>query len=314
MSRSHYSRLSLDQITSICQDFGIDHIQANKILSGGSENTNYLITADCGKYVLTICEQKTEQQAKELTALLEHLETHNFKTSKIVKNKNGEAIQMWQGKPIMVKEFIDGKVVDDLTPTLLHLIGKEMAQLHKTPAPSYLPDKIDYGKERFHEVKKYAEGSAFEKWLLDKLDDVLPYFKLDLPKALIHSDIFDNNVIINDDESSVTIMDFEEACHYYRVFDIGMAIIGSCREGKTVNFEKARALLTGYLSELTLTHDELQSLQAFTVYAGAAMTFWRHINFNYTKPDPKMFNHYLGLKVLTDDVQKWGSDCFLHQI
>ena len=113
------------------------------------------------------------------------------------------------------------------------------------------------------------------------------------------------------ERQTVMIMDFEDSAYYYRVFDIGMMIIGICGEEKTVNLEKARYILKGYRREIQLLDIELNALQAFTVYAGAAMTFWRHLNFNYTKPDSKLSNHYLGLKVLTDYVKEQPTDCFL---
>ena len=50
---------------------------------------------------------------------------------------------------------------------------------------------------------------------------------------------------------------------------------------KTINLKKASYLIKGYEQEIVLLDDELYALQAFTVYAGAAMTFWRHKNFNY---------------------------------
>ena len=93
-----------------------------------------------------------------------------------------------------------------------------------------------------------------------------------------------------------------------------MMIIGTCAEGETVNFEKVRSLLKGYSQEIQLKDIEVSALQAFTVYAGAAMTFWRHRNFNYTLPDTKLSDHYLGLKVLTDYVEKQEMDCFLKLI
>jgi Ser/Thr protein kinase RdoA (MazF antagonist) len=69
--------------------------------------------------------------------------------------------------------------------------------------------------------------------------------------------------------------------------------------------------LKGYGQEIKLLDLELNALQAFTVYAGAAMTFWRHKNFNYTRPDSKLSNHYMGLKVLADYMADQPADCFL---
>lgn len=307
---AQYTHLTRQEIEVVSKDFAIHNILSFEVLSGGSENTNYLIKAENGKYVLSICEQKTAEKAKELAHLLEHLEKYHFETSKIVFNTKGEPIVLWKGKPVMIKQFIEGKIQKDLSPHLLKLIGRELAKLHKIDAPEYLPKQLNYGKEQFVNVEKYAANSTFDVWLKEKLDYISPYFKMDLPKALIHSDVFFDNVIISDDERSIVIMDFEEATYYYRVFDIGMMIIGICGEGKMINLDKARFLLEGYQEEIQLLDTEVKALKAFTIYAGASMTFWRHMNFNYTKPDPKLSDHYLGLKVLVDYVVEQADDCF----
>lgn len=125
---------------------------------------------------------------------------------------------------------------------------------------------------------------------------------------------FCDNVIVNEYENALMIMDFEEAANYYRIFDIGMAIIGICRENKIVNLTKASHLLIGYALEIKLLDIEWNALQAFTVYAAAAMTFWRHSHFNYIQPDPKKANHYLGLKVLADYIRALPGDNFLQKV
>jgi homoserine kinase type II len=311
---AQYTSLTTHEIEAIFANLSINYISSFKVLSGGSENTNYLINAKNDKYVLTICEQKSDKKARELAHLLEHLEKHDFETSKIIRNTNNEPVTFWKGRPIIIKKFIEGKILKDLPYHLIELIGRELGKLHKIEAPEYLPKQVGYGKEQFVKVEKYAANSLFDIWLKEKLEYVSPYFSSNLPKAFIHSDIFCDNVIINEDESSVMIIDFEDSAYYYRVFDIGMMIIGICSEGKTINFGKVRYILKGYHQEIQLLDIELNALQAFTVYAGAAMTFWRHINYNYTKPDSKLSDHYLGLKVLTDYVEEQPADCFLNLI
>lgn len=311
---AQYTSLTIQETEAILKDFPTNNINFLKVLSGGSENTNYLVNTGNGTYVLTIIEQKSEKKTRELTGLLEHLEKYNFTTSKIIRTTNNEPITNWKGRPVMVKNFIDGKILTKMPNHLIELIGREIGKLHKIIAPEYIPKQLNYGKEQFVNVEKYAANSLFYTWLKEKLAFVTPYFSLDLPKTLIHSDVFCDNVIISEDESSAILMDFEEAVYYYRVFDIGMAIIGVCGEEKIVDLEKVKYLLKGYCQENKLLEIELNALYAFTVYAGATMTFWRHINFNYTSPDPKLSNHYLGLKVLTDYILKQPADCFIKLI
>ena len=308
------TRLNEIEIREILAKFDIHNISSFELLSGGSENTNYLVKSENGKYVLCIFEQKTEKNAKELAHLLKHLEINNFNTSKLIYTSDSESVIIWKNKPIIIKAFIEGKIRKDLPPHLLKLIGKDLAKLHQINVPEYLPKQLNYGKEQFSNVKKYSANSEFDIWLKNILEYISPYLKLNLPKSIIHSDVFWDNVIIGENDNSATIIDFEESVNYYRLFDVGMTIIGICGEEKFINMEKVKRLLEGYQSEVQLSEVEINSLKAFTIYAGVSMTFWRHQNFNYVKPNSEMSNHYMKLKVLVDDMVKQADDCFVRLI
>ena len=306
-----YTVLNLNEIREIVEQYDIDKILSFKVLSGGSENTNYLIASNNEKYVLTICEQKTRTEAINLSRLLEHLAINNFSTSKVIQTKKNEFITTYNNKPIILKTFLEGEVIKDLPNDLIELIGIQLGKLHQIKAPDYLPKKLSYGIEYFNEIAIYDKHSLFHKWLLKIENQIIPYMTEATPKSLIHSDIFYNNVIIGNDENSVIIMDFEEAAYYYRIYDIGMAIIGLCSENETININKVTSLLKGYIQEINLTNLEQNALQIFTVYAAASMSFWRHKNFNYTKPNAKMKNHYLELKNIADYINNLPQDCFM---
>lgn len=314
---AQYTTLTRQEIEQIASDYSITNIHSFKVLNGGSENTNYAIFSDSGNYVLTICEQKSTQKATELALLLEHLEKNHFRSSQVLRNNQNKLIGLWKNKPFIMKVFLEGTVHESLPVHLMELMGIELGKLHQIEAPNFLATQANFGKEQFSFVSNYAPNSDFEKWLHEKHEMLKPYFQLDIPRVLIHSDLFANNTVISKDETTLTIMDFEEAVNYYRIFDIGMTIIGSCRDGETIDKEKVAALLTGYLQEIQLTQLEINSLKAFTVYAGTAMTYWRHLNFNYTEPIPDLFDHYLGLKVITEFIEKLPNDYFLsiiHQL
>lgn len=311
---AQYSVLNEANFRTILSHFGIDNYVEAKVLSGGSENTNYSVRTSREHFVLSICEQKSEQSSSELAYLLEHLKLNGFKTSEVVKSQKGMPIIMWNDKPIMLKRFLEGKIVHDLSSELLKLIGMEMAKLHNVPAPNYIPKVLNFGKEKFGLIQKYEPESDFDFWLNDILKYLDFYFDLQLPQALIHTDVFCDNVIVAMDEKSVVIMDFEEATYCERIFDLGMAIIGLCAEGKVINFGKAAQLLNGYQKVNKLTDQEIDSLQAYTIYAGASMTFWRHSNFRYINPIPEMKDHYQGLKVLVDFTRSISTEYFMKHI
>jgi len=297
---AQYTVLNDTEVKTILEVYSTEKVTSHKVLSGGSENTNYLVNTKNGSFVLTICEQKSIQEATELASLLEYLKRNKFSTSILVKTITGKLTSIWNDKPVMLKEFIEGDIVQDLSKNLLIYLGRELAQLHQIKAPDYPPQTVAYGLERFDEVLVYAPDSPFYKWLKSTQNYIENHIDEELPKALIHSDIFYNNIITDSNQKHATIMDFEEACYYYRVFDIGMMIIGTCIDDDTINSSKVSSLLEGYQQETQLLEIEKKALKAFTVYAATATAFWRHQNFNYVNVIPAMKDHYLEMKNLAD--------------
>jgi homoserine kinase type II len=307
-------RLTDKSVLDILSPYGILSIDSFKLLSGGSENSNYLIKTPSGDYVITISEQKSLDDANELASLLEYLEANNFSSSKIVKTTAKEAITLWNSKPVMVKEYLDGDIVDDLSLPLLTSLGEQLAVLHLLPAPDYLPKTLSYGVEKYDEVKIYAPESDFFKWLKETQAYIESFISEELPYAMIHSDIFSDNIIVSKDRKMATIMDFEEATYYYRVFDLGMMIVGTCCDAGRVSLDKAKSLLSGYQKHITLTASEAKALQAFTAYGATATAFWRHQNFNYVNVDETMKDHYQAMQNIAIDVLKIPSDEFKKEL
>jgi len=309
-----YTRLTIDEVNEIMSRYGIEGITHYQELSGGSQNSNYVIRSGSGDFVLSICEQSSKQEVLHLALLLEHLTHHQFSTSILIRTSGGDALSTWNDKPVMVKQFINGIVSDNIPKHICTLIGKELGKLHQVPAPDYIPLAMSYGKEYFYEIELYASGSEYHHWLLDKQEYIDSHITETLPKTLIHSDVFSSNVIIDKSEKFVTIMDFEEATHYYRIFDIAMTLIGICREGSGINFQKSSAIIDGYSQEIRISEEELKSLQSFVVYAATAMSFWRHKNFNYTVPTPSLCDHYLELKRIADTIHSIPPKDFFQQL
>ena len=307
---AHYSILNKADILEILKPYSIYSIKKFKILDGGSENTNYKIDSEVGKIVLTISEQKTIQEAQDLAELLDHLKKNNFDTSELVHTSQNKSLSIYKNKPVMVKRYLEGKIMSDIPLHLLQQIGADTARLHKISVPDYVRDIMWCGKERFNEVKQYALNSPFDLWLKDTHSYIDKNTAPDLPKAFIHSDIFGSNIIINNDKTKATIMDFEEATHYYRVFDIAVLFISLCVQSGDIDFTRASSVLKGYTSITRLTDEEKQALQPLTVYAAAGVAFWRHKNFNFTKPDKDLKDTYLKMKDLADRVRALSSNFF----
>ncbi|MDY8135898.1 phosphotransferase [Aquimarina sp. 2201CG5-10] len=307
---AQYTVLNIEEIKEIIANYSVGNVDSFKILSGGSENTNYLVVCGQNKYVLTICEQKTLQKTVELAKLLEHLSKHNFPTSQIIQSRKNEAAILWNQKPILLKKYLPGTICKNLSPRLLQSIGRSLGKLHQIEAPEYLPNVVSYGKDFFEEIHTYNQDSSFYPWLMQIKEQVQNHISTNLLKTLIHSDLFYNNIIVNDNNNRATIMDFEEASYYYRVFDLGMTFVGLCSDNEIIDLQNVGYILNGYLKEIQLTIEEINAIKVFTIYAAAGTAFWRYKHFNYIQPDPKMFKHYIAMKNLADHIKSLPDDCF----
>ena len=132
----------------------------------------------------------------------------------------------------------------------------------------------------------------YEDWLAQRYKILKQKIPSGLPRGLIHGDVFYDNVLF-DGKTFKALIDFEEACHYYKVFDLGMAVVGVCTEDLQVRLTKVRSLVDGYQNIRVLEEKEKESLQLFVEYAAIATSSWRFWKYNIDTPiAEKSDNHY----------------------
>jgi homoserine kinase type II len=188
-------------------------------------------------------------------------------------------------------------------------LGDEMARLHEIPAPSYLPQSFPYGRNHFAEVTDSNLRHAYIDWLSEKTSYLQISIPQHLPMALIHGDVFFDNVIVKGDQLTA-IIDFEEACHYYRGFDLGMVIVGACRDSQGISFELAGRFIRGYQKKATLESIERETLKAFAVYAAVATSFWRFRQYHLRRPEPRFHEKHVEMQILADTISKYPESRF----
>ena len=185
-----------------------------------------------------------------------------------------------------------------------------LAQLHQLPVPDFVPKFHEYEISAFHALLDSDSTShPFITWLEKTTEYLERNLDPTLPKCLIHGDIFNSNLVIKEN-NDVVILDFEEACENYRVFDIGMTIIGTCIQHGQLDWPLIQALLLGYQSVSPLEANEVKALKYFTMYAAAGTALWRYKQFNILFPDEQLKNHYAEMTSLADTVRASWPDNF----
>ena len=304
-----YAQLDRSAVESLARRFGIGEITAFSVMDGGRENTSYCVETRSSRYVLTLWDQKSLTHATNLANLLVYLADRGIRTSRVVVPSNEPIVVLHDEKPVMLKRYVDGDVTANLTGNLLDQLGEEMARLHEIPAPSYLPQSFPYGRNYFPEVTDCNLGHPFIDWLSEKMSYLQERIPQHLPMALIHGDVFFDNVIVQGDQL-MAIIDFEEACHYYRGFDLGMVIVGACRDRQGISFEKAGQFIQGYEKETNIPSMEQETLKTFAIYAAVATSFWRFRQYHLSRPEPRLYNKHVEMQTLADTIAEYPDSSF----
>ena len=248
-----------------------------------------------------------------LVGLLGHLAAHGFSTTRVVGAVDGGPVTEHRGKPVFVKRYLEGSPPATMTPAMLYRLGRQIARLHRVEAPKYLPNGFAYGLSSFDEIIASGADSGYRRWLNAKKAYLEQAIVPDLPHGLIHGDIFDDNTLFAGDRL-VAIIDFEEACRYYRVFDLGMCVVGTCRTAGMVDLEKTRSLVNGYRSIGRLEPAEKEQLQAFVIYGAVATSFWRFRQYHLIVPDSTDRETYRSMNAIADQVHDLPPAAFYGQV
>ncbi|MCP4536864.1 MAG: homoserine kinase [Chloroflexi bacterium] len=270
---ANYTKLQKNDIQAIAENYALTIADVESI-QGGASNSNYLMHTRQGDHVLTMFEEKTLPEATQMGRLLLSLAEYEFPTVRLVPTREGSIATMYMDKPVIVKPYIVGQVYPELTKSMLQQIGAAMARLHQISVPDFLTDQQPYGIRHLEYVIGKNVDPEYENWAATRLAWLGQRVPSELPRGLIHGDVFCDNVLFVGDELRA-IIDFEEVICYYKGYDLGMAIIGLCGEESTITLDKARALVHGYQQVRILEKREKETLQLLTEYAATAVSCWR---------------------------------------
>ena len=90
-----------------------------------------------------------------------------------------------------------------------------------------------YLKDTYSMILEQNQDQKYKEWVRSRVDSLTGKLDLSLPTGFIHGDLFTDNVLIENGKFKAVI-DFEDAGHNLLIFDIGMAVVGLCREDSKI--------------------------------------------------------------------------------
>tara|TARA_B100001057_G_scaffold482334_1_gene557493 strand:+ start:790 stop:1758 length:969 start_codon:yes stop_codon:yes gene_type:complete len=276
-----YTRLIKNEIEEIIQLYGLKNLQKFSPIEEGIENTNYIITVDDIKYILTIFEKRVkEQDLPFFCELVLKLNNLGFKCPRPLINSKNSLISSFKSKKLTILTFIDGKSKNILEPNDCKLIGIEAAKLHNFTSTLSIKREnalsIDSWRGMFETVKDNCSSihSDLPKLIESNLIDIENNWPTDLPRGIIHADLFSDNVIFKNNKVN-GIIDFTFSCNDFYAFEVAICFNALCFDGMknnlSFNVTKAKNFIEGYSSIRTLSDQEKKSIKILS--QGAALRF-----------------------------------------
>ena len=162
----YINQLKNNEVSLLLDNYNADSLMRYYFIEGGNANSSFYVQTGSGEFVLTFFNSKTFEEVKGLVDLLRHLEDNSFPTTKVILSNDGRYILNYNGRPAILKKYIKGTVIQDLSGAHLWQLGKQIACLHGIAPLQSMSDRHDYGLETFDEVFDYDH--IFVPWLKDK--------------------------------------------------------------------------------------------------------------------------------------------------
>ena len=276
-----YTNLNKENIKEILSNYSIGELKEFKGIEDGIENTNYFILADNKKYILTIYEKRVKaQDLPFFSDLMTGLYKANFKCPVPIKNNNNKTISNYKGKNLMIVSFLEGKAKNILNSDNCKSLGQEVARMHQVTKNFKIQRQNDLSigswRKIFEQVKDKCINihKDLPKLIESNLVDVEKNWPKNLPKGIIHADLFSDNIFFKDDKFN-GIIDFYFSCNDFYALEIAICFNALCFDGSkdnlSFNVTKAKNFMDGYNQLRELNNNEKENIKVLS--QGSALRF-----------------------------------------
>ncbi len=272
---SVYTTIDENELKSFLANYNVGELVDYQGISDGIENTNYFVNTSDGRFVLTIFEHHSFEEMQYYLNLMHHLTDHKVPSANPVADKQGHYLSHFKNKPIALVERLNGGSIVKTSIDHCQQLGAAMGKMH-TAGLSYSarqenPRGPTWCQHTAHKVIDRLSESEQQM-----LDDEIHFQKetrhAELPRGVIHADLFRDNALWDGDDFS-GIIDFYYSCDDVLLYDLAVTANDWCvNDDLSLNRNKVNALLNHYNRHRPLQENE-QTYWPAMLRAGA-LRFW----------------------------------------
>jgi homoserine kinase type II len=293
---SVYTAVTAEELAAWLTRYAVGAVRAFEPIAAGIENSNYFLTTDKARYVLTLYERLPAEELPFYLNLMAHLARAGVKVPAPEPDRTGALWSFLNGKPAGLVARLEGAPVEHPDVTHCAAVGRALGRLHV----SALTYRGRLNNRRGPGWWRQA-ARAVRPWLSSEQNALIAaelkyqgmFAKTKLPRAAIHGDLFCDNVLFMDDQVS-GLIDFGFAATDALAYDLAITVNDWCLQPDAtlagrLDPERVRAMVGAYDAVRPLEADE-RALWGPLLRA-AALRFWLSRLYDLHIPRPGELTH-----------------------
>lgn len=306
-----YTQVSAEAMAALLAGYDAGTLISAKGIAEGVENSNYLVETTAGRFILTLYEKRVDAgDLPFFLALTDHLAVAGCPVPRAIRDRAGTQIQTVAGRPACLIEFLPGVSLSQPTAAQARAAGVALGEMHRALASFARTRPNTLGPAGWHALAARcgdqldAIAAGLGARVAAELAFLDAHWPNDLPRAVVHADLFPDNVLMLGDRVT-GIIDFYFSCTEIRAWDLAVTLTAWCFSADGADFDPAidAALRAGYAAAHGLSAREEEALPVLA--RGACLRFlltraWDWLNTPadalVTRKDPLAFlrrlDHY----------------------
>jgi homoserine kinase type II len=315
-----YTDVTDIELKAFLAGYNIGELTSYRGIAEGVENSNFMLHTTKGQFILTLYEKRVnEADLPFFLGLMQHLQTRGLVCPLPVLRNDGSMIGKLAGRPAAIITFLEGTWPRLPTANHCRQLGVVLAKMHVAGADFKLTRRngltLEDWRPLWDKCADFADNIV--PGLLAEaerdLKDLEAGWPRDLPRGVIHADLFPDNVFFLGDKLS-GIIDFYFACTDILAYDLATCLNAWCFDGDgAFNIAKGVALFEGYQSVRKLSADEMAALPLLA--RGSALRFMLTRLYDWintpegslvVKKDPKEYSRKMAFHRSVNSASAYG--------
>jgi homoserine kinase type II len=284
-----YTQLGAEELAAFIAEFDVGELRMAKGIAEGVSNSNWLIetsgkdgvaSSGAARFILTMYEYRIElEDLPFFLSLLDHLAAKGCPVPRTIHDRSGALFRKIGNKAVALIEFLPGVSVSVPTIAQARAVGAALAQMHlaATDFAGTRANGMDLAEWQRLTAECGDDGlrsidPTLAELVARELPAVAAAWPQNLPRGVIHADLFTDNVLMLGDKVT-GLIDFYFACTEAIAYDVAVTHAAWCFDNDGQNFSSnlSAALLAGYEAVRPLTLAEREALPVLA--RGAALRF-----------------------------------------